>query len=68
MVTPAPDNPSLLRHTATRDEVRSVELQTKIPTRAQLKASTSFFTFKTMLRHYAKQALTHGLSIMWAAV
>ena len=27
-----------------------------------LKASTTAFTFKTLLRHYAKQALTHSLS------
>ena len=25
-----------------------------------LKAATSAFTFKTLLRHYAKQTLTHG--------
>ena len=33
----------------------------KAPTRAfsWLKAATSAFTFKTLLRHYAKQALTH---------
>ena len=34
----------------------------KAPTKAfcWLKAPTSTFTFKTLLRHYAKQALTHG--------
>ena len=34
----------------------------KAPTRAfsWLKAPTSAFTFKTLLRHYAKQALTPG--------
>ena len=32
------------------------------PTRtfSWLKPSTSDFTFKTLLRHYARQALTHG--------
>ena len=32
------------------------------PTRAfsRVKAPTSVFTYKTLLRHYAKQALTHG--------
>ena len=32
----------------------------KVPTRAfsWLKAATTAFTFKTLLRHYAKQALT----------
>ena len=25
-----------------------------------VKSSTSAFTFQTLLRHYAKQALTHG--------
>ena len=36
----------------------------KAPTRAfyWLKATTTAFTFKTLLRHYAKQALPHGLS------
>ena len=35
----------------------------KAPTRAfsWLKAATTAFTFKTLLRHYAKRALTHGI-------
>ena len=34
----------------------------KAPTRAfsWLKAPTSAFTYKTLLRHYAKRVLTHG--------
>ena len=52
------------------DFVLSVEIQTKAirrfvitekaPTRAfsWLKAATTAFTFKTLLRHYAEQALT----------
>ena len=39
---------------------RSCTITEKAPTRAftWLKAATTAFTFKTLLRHYAKQALT----------
>ena len=39
-----------------------VTITEKAPTRAfsWLEAPTSTFTFKTLLRHYAKQALRHG--------
>ena len=49
----------------------------KAPTRAFscLKAPTSAFTFKTLLRHYAKRALTHEVDVKlgnyhkgWAAI
>ena len=59
------------------DWLLDIELQTKVPkvrkhftiiekapTRAfsWLKVPTIAFTFKTLLRHFAKQALTHGKS------
>ena len=37
---------------------RSCTITEKDPTRAWLKAATTAFTFKTLLRHYAKWALT----------
>ena len=56
----------------THDPAPELELQPKVredftnmekaPTRAfsQFKAPTSAFIFKTLLRHYAKQTLTHS--------
>ena len=42
--------------------IRRLVITEKAPTRAfsWLKAATTAFTFKTLLRHYAKLALTHG--------
>ena len=52
LVTSAADDPSVSQLVFTITE--------KAPTRAfsWLKAATTAFTFKTLLRHYAKQALT----------
>ena len=36
----------------------SCTITEKVPTRAWVKAATTAFTFKTLLRHYAKRALT----------
>ena len=59
-----------LSHSGLGRQVELVELETKVredftitekaPTRAfsLLKAATTAFTFKTLLRHYAKRALT----------
>ena len=43
-----------------RRSIRRFVITEKAPTRAfsQLKASTTAFTFETLLRHYAKQTLT----------
>ena len=45
---------------ASKSSIRRFAITEKAPTRAfsWLKAPTSAFTFKTLLRHYAKQALT----------
>ena len=40
-----------------------IELETKPRAFSWLKVPTSTFTFKTLLRHYAKQALTHRPSL-----
>ena len=47
---------------ASKSCIRRFVITEKAPTRAfsWLKAATTAFTFKTLLRHYAKQALTHG--------
>ena len=43
-----------------KSSIRRFVITEKAPTRAfsWLKAATTAFTFKTLLRHYAKQALT----------
>ena len=45
---------------ASKSSIRRVVITEKAPTRAfsWLKAATTAFTFKTLLRHFAKQALT----------
>ena len=45
---------------ASKSSIRRFVIMEKAPTRALswLKAATTAFTFKTLLRHYAKQALT----------
>ena len=45
---------------ASKSSIRRFVITEKAPTRALswLKAATTAFTFKTLLRHYAKQALT----------
>ena len=45
---------------ASKSSIRRFVITEKAPTRAfaWLKAPTSAFTFKTLLRHYAKQTLT----------
>ena len=43
---------TLLACTAGLADTWTVELQTKVPTRARLKAATTAFTFETLLRHY----------------
>ena len=50
--------------TAPRASNERFVIMEKATTRAfsWLKAATTAFTFKTLLRHYAKWALTHGLS------
>ena len=47
---------------ASKSSIRRFVITEKAPTRAftWLKAATTAFTFKTLLRHYAKQELTHG--------
>ena len=52
----------LLVISASISSIRRLIITEKAPTRAfsWLKVLTSAFTFKTLLRHYAKQALTHG--------
>ena len=49
-----------LRISASKSFIRRFIITEKAPTRAfsLLKAATTAFTFKTLLRHYAKQALT----------
>ena len=45
---------------ASKSSIRRFVITEKAPTRAfsWLKAATTAFTFKTLLRHYAKRALT----------
>ena len=45
---------------ASKSSIRRFVITEKAPTRSfsWLKAATTAFTFKTLLRHYAKQALT----------
>ena len=48
---------------ASKSSIRRFVITEKAPTRAfsWLKAATTAFTLKTLLRHYAKQAPTHGM-------
>ena len=48
------------RFSASKSSIRRFVIMEKAPTRAfsWLKAATTDFTFKTLLRHYAKRALT----------
>ena len=49
----------LLQTSASKSSFRRFVITEKTPTRASwLKAATTAFTFKTLLRHYAKQVLT----------
>ena len=50
----------IISSSATKRSIRRFVITEKAPTRAfsWLKAATTAFTFKTLLRHYAKQALT----------
>ena len=49
-----------MKDSASKSSIRRFTITEKAPTRAfsWLKAPTSAFTFKTLLRHYAKRALT----------
>ena len=49
-----------LKVSASKSSIRRLVITENAPTRAfsWLKAATTAFTFKTLLRHYAKQALT----------
>ena len=49
-----------LATSASKRSIRRFKITEKAPTRAfsRLKAATTAFTFKTLLRHYAKWALT----------
>ena len=49
-----------LGNSASKSSIRRFVITEKAPTRAfsWLKAATTAFTFKTLLRHYAEQALT----------
>ena len=49
-----------LASSASKKSIRMFVITEKAPTRAfsWLKAATTAFTFKTLLRHYAKRALT----------
>ena len=49
-----------LQASASKSSIRRFVITEKAPTRpfSWLKAATTAFTFKTLLRHYAKQALT----------
>ena len=51
---------TLLHTSASKSSIRRFVVTEKAPTRAfsWLKAATTAFTFKTLLRHYAKRALT----------
>ena len=63
-VSPLQQVPKSGRHavtpSASKRSIRRIVITEKAPTRAfsWLKAATTAFTFKTLLRHYAKQALT----------
>ena len=50
----------LLTISASKSSIRRFVITEKAPTRAfsWLKVATTGFTFKTLLRHYAKRALT----------
>ena len=52
--------PGAVTASASKSSIRRFVITEKAPTRAfsWLKAATTAFTFKTLLRHYAKQALT----------
>ena len=52
--------PRLVQTSASKSSIRRFVITEKAPTRAfsWLKAATTAFTFKTLLRHYAKWALT----------
>ena len=58
LVLPSPEPPLLTAEES--NSIRRFVITEKAPTRAfsWLKAATTAFTFKTLLRHYAKQALT----------
>ena len=58
-LAPAPHT-FLVFSSASKSSIRRFVITEKAPTRAfsWLKAPTSAFTFKTLLRHYAKRALT----------
>ena len=62
LFTPRPPGPELraLSSSAPKSYIRRFVITEKAPTRAfsWLKAGTTAFTFKTLLRHYAKQTLT----------
>ena len=49
-----------LQDSASKSSIRKFVITEKAPTRAfsWLKAATTAFTFRTLLRHYAKRALT----------
>ena len=51
---------ALVGTSASKSSIRRFEITEKAPTRAfsWLKPATTAFTFMTLLRHYAKQALT----------
>ena len=53
-------NTCTLGYSASKSSIRRFVITEKAPTRAfsWLKAATTAFIFKTLLRHYAKQALT----------
>ena len=53
-------SPKLVGNSASKSCLRRFVITEKAPTRAfsWLKAATTAFTFKTLLRHYAKRALT----------
>ena len=57
---PSPSSSSRILISASRRTIRRFVITEKAPTRAfsWLKPATTAFTFKTLLRHYAKRALT----------
>ena len=58
------DKKSCHSSSASKRSIRRFAITEKAPTRAfsWLKAATTAFTFKTLLRHYAKRALTPTVS------
>ena len=59
-------------YSASKISIRRFIIKEKAPTRAfcWLKAATTAFTFKTLLRHYAKRALTPrslNVKLVWLA-